>query len=43
MAFSRLNELAGEFSIQITPLPGKSLSETDSLVYAAMQAFEKEA
>lgn len=41
MAFSRLNELAGEFSIQITPLPGKSLAETDSLVYAAMLAFEK--
>ena len=40
-ASSRLTELAGEFSIQITPLPGKFLSAMDSLYKEALSAFEK--
>jgi zinc protease len=40
-ANSRLNELAGEFSIQIVPLPGKSLGTMDSLYYDALTSFEK--
>ena len=40
-AFSRLTELAGEFSIQITPLPGKSLAAMDSLYKDALLSFEK--
>ncbi|HNP53608.1 MAG TPA: pitrilysin family protein, partial [Ferruginibacter sp.] len=40
-ANSRLNELAGEFSIQIVPLPGKSLGTMDSLFYDALASFEK--
>lgn len=38
---SRMNELAGEFNIQILPLPGKSLAMMDSLFYAALADFEK--
>ncbi len=38
---SRLSELSGEFSIQITPLPGKSLSAMDSMFKEALIAFEK--
>ena len=40
-AFSRLNELAGEFSIQLTPYPGNSLGAVDSLFYDALATFEK--
>jgi zinc protease len=40
-AFSRLSELAGEFTVQLVPLPGKSLSEIDSLYYEALLSFEK--
>jgi zinc protease len=40
-AFSRLSELAGEFNIQLTPLPGKSLSAMDSLFKEALASFEK--
>ncbi|HPH86669.1 MAG TPA: pitrilysin family protein, partial [Ferruginibacter sp.] len=40
-AFSRLSELAGEFNIQLTPLPGKSLSAMDSLFREALDNFEK--
>ncbi len=40
-AFSRLTELAGEFSIQVTPLPGKTLTEMDNLYKDALLAFEK--
>ena len=40
-ANSRLNELAGEFSIQLVPLPGKTLPMMDSLFYEALAAFEK--
>lgn len=40
-AFSRLNELAGEFTITVMPSPGKSLSAMDSLVKEALASFEK--
>ena len=40
-ASSRLSELAGEFSIQIVPLPGKSLTMMDSLFNASLVEFEK--
>lgn len=40
-ASSRLNELAGEFSIQLVPLPGKSLAAMDSLFKEALLTFEK--
>jgi zinc protease len=40
-ANSSLSELAGEFSIQVVPFPGKSLVYADSLVREAMAAFEK--
>ncbi len=40
-AFSRLSELAGEFSFTITPFPGKSLAAMDSLLKNAMDMFEK--
>ena len=39
-ANSRLNELAGEFTVQITPMPGQSLAQADSLYYAALKDFE---
>ncbi len=40
-ASSRLSELAGEFTIQLVPLPGKSLSAMDSLFTEALLNFEK--
>ncbi|MFZ1530246.1 MAG: pitrilysin family protein [Ferruginibacter sp.] len=40
-AFSRLSELSGELSLQVTPLPGTSLGAADSLIYNAFEAFEK--
>lgn len=40
-ASSRLSELAGEFNIQLVPLPGKSLSNMDSLFKQALLVFEK--
>ena len=40
-ANSRLNELTGEFSFQLVPLPGKSLADMDSLFYESMLTFEK--
>lgn len=39
-AFSRMSELAGEFSIQISPLGGTSLAGLDSLYFDALKAFE---
>jgi zinc protease len=42
-SFSRLNELAGELSFQITPYPGKSLAGMDSLLKEAFVAFEQRA
>ncbi|MBC7535258.1 MAG: insulinase family protein [Ferruginibacter sp.] len=40
-SFSRLSELTGEFIVQLTPLPGKSLGEMDTLYRQALLAFEK--
>jgi zinc protease len=40
-AFSQSSELSGEFSLQVTPFPGKSLAYADSLVTLAFQAFER--
>ncbi len=40
-ASSRLSELAGEFTIQLVPLPGKSLAAMDSLYKEALTTFEK--
>lgn len=40
-AGSRLSELAGEFSIQLVPLPGKSLAAMDSMYKESLLVFEK--
>ncbi len=40
-AFSRMSELTGEFIIQLSPLPGKSLAFMDSSFNAALETFEK--
>lgn len=40
-ASSQTSELAGEFSISITPFPGKSLAEMEQLVNEALAEFEK--
>jgi zinc protease len=40
-AFSNQSELAGEFSISVTPFPGKSLAEMEQLVNQALVEFEK--
>lgn len=40
-ANSRLNELTGEFSFQVTPYPGKTLAGMDSLLTAALATFEQ--
>ncbi len=40
-ASSRLSELSGDFSIQLVPLPGKSLAQMDSLYKVALSAFEQ--
>ncbi|MFI5128802.1 MAG: M16 family metallopeptidase, partial [Chitinophagales bacterium] len=40
-ASSQLSELAGEFSVTITPYPGKSLAEMEQLVNEAFVEFEK--
>ena len=39
--FSRFNELAGEFSFQLTPFPGNSLASMDSLFKESLLVFEK--
>src|SRR5260221_9511423 len=39
-SFSSLTELAGEFSIRITPSPGHSLAESYQSVQEAMKTFE---
>jgi zinc protease len=38
---SQLSELSGEFFFQLLPLPGKSLSQMDSLFRNALDTFEK--
>ncbi len=40
-ANSQLSELAGEFSVSITPYPGKSLAEMEQLINEAFDEFEK--
>ncbi len=40
-ANSRLSELSGDLSIQLVPLPGKSLATMDSLYKEALMTFEK--
>lgn len=40
-ASSQLSELAGEFSISVTPFPGKNLAEMEQLVNEALAEFEK--
>jgi len=40
-ANSQLSELAGEFSISVTPYPGKNLAEMEQLVGQALGEFEK--
>ncbi|MDB5192072.1 MAG: insulinase family protein [Segetibacter sp.] len=40
-ASSGLNELAGEFSISVTPYPGKSLAEMEKLANEALAEFER--
>jgi zinc protease len=40
-SFSRLNELAGELTFQLTPYPGKSLAGMDSLLKESLVAFEQ--
>lgn len=39
-AFSRLDELAGEFIFQITPMQGKTLGDMEKLFRAALDSFE---
>ncbi len=39
-AFSSLTELAGEFSMSISPMPGKDLAEIEKLYRAALDSFE---
>src|SRR6218665_1342501 len=41
MAFNSTSELAGEFTISVSPFPGKSLAEMEALVNEAMAEFEK--
>jgi zinc protease len=38
---SQLSELAGEFSISVTPYPGKSLAEMEQLINESFAEFEK--
>jgi zinc protease len=40
-ASNQTSELAGEFSVSITPYPGKSLSEMEKLINDAYAEFEK--
>jgi zinc protease len=39
-SFSQLSELAGEFTFQLIPSPGKSLAKMDSLFRASLDSFE---
>ena len=40
-AFSRLTELAGEFTFNITPYPGQTLGAMDTLLQQALTSFEQ--
>ncbi len=39
-ANSQLSELAGEFAVQIIPMPGKTLGDMETLYKAALDSFE---
>jgi zinc protease len=39
--YSQLFELAGEFTIRVVPMPGKTLAEMEKLVRASLDSFEK--
>ncbi|HUP12466.1 MAG TPA: insulinase family protein, partial [Niastella sp.] len=39
--YSQLFELAGEFTIRVVPLPGKTLAEMEKLVRASLDSFEQ--
>lgn len=39
--YSQLFELAGEFTIRVVPLPGKTLADMEKLVRASLDSFEK--
>ena len=39
--YSQLSELAGEFTIRVVPLPGKTLADMEKLVRASLDSFEK--
>ncbi len=39
-ASSQLSELAGEFSVQIIPMPGKTLGDMEKLYRASLDSFE---
>src|SRR2546421_2051240 len=40
-AFSQLSELAGEFTIRVSPFRGKTLAEMEKLVRSSLDSFEK--
>ncbi len=40
-AFSRMDELAGEFIFQLTPMQGKTLGDMEKLFRASLDSFEK--
>jgi len=40
-SFNSTSELAGEFTISVTPYPGKSLADMEKLVNESLQEFEK--
>ena len=40
-AYSQLSELAGEFAVQLIPLPGKSLADMEQLYRASLDSFEQ--
>jgi zinc protease len=39
--FSSLSELAGEFTFQLMPMPGKTLADVEKLFRASLDSFEK--
>ena len=39
--YSQLNELAGEFTLRVVPMPGKTLADMEKLVRASLDSFEK--
>ncbi|WP_207512102.1 M16 family metallopeptidase [Longitalea luteola] len=39
--YSQLFELAGEFTIRVIPMPGKTLADMEKLVRASLDSFEK--